>query len=497
MTLSFSLLLLGTVLSPASVEQLLVRQFESFGLNPPSADVRLNGAAEKLARVADRSGTDAAASLLTVTSAISSSGGFDANPITIAIRADAADLLPALKRQELVDRRPTHYGVFHVAKGERVSLVLLLARRRLELDEFPRHFPNPPLKAQRLCGTLDASLSRAETYITRPNGTVTRVSMAKAKSGGRSCSSVPFKERGEHTVEILAQGPSGPEVVALFFVRVGSGPADAVNEQALPEVEQPEESARLAVIARVNELRLTMKLKALSPEPRLDVIAARWATRLASDNFFAHVSPDGSDLKKRLEEGKYPYQSAGENLGLSTGPLAAAFGIEHSPGHRQNLLKPDHEKIGVGIARRADGMTLLVQILAKPLKDGAATSNPSSLVYSALNGERQKRGLPALRVDPSLQSMAQDHAQAAAKHNLPKSVLPDRPSLQETALQSVARARSVAVDIVIAATPGHVSVSKNLLTPEHSAVGVGIVIHDSERYGLRKHWMVILYADEE
>ncbi len=108
---------------------------------------------------------------------------------------------------------------------------------------------------------------------------------------------------------------------------------------------------------------------ALALDAELSVAGPSGARRVAAQNFFAHVAPDGSDLRKRLQSAGYGYQLAAENLGLAAGALAAHFSIEQSPGHLRNLIDGRHARLGVGVAyQKLDGQpqAVVTEILAQP-----------------------------------------------------------------------------------------------------------------------------------
>ena len=116
---------------------------------------------------------------------------------------------------------------------------------------------------------------------------------------------------------------------------------------------------------------------------------------MASQRFFAHVSPDGDALPDRLEKAGYSYVASGENLGMAAGPLAAHAAIEESPGHRKNLLDPAFERVGFGLARQPrDGGSdvVVVELLVTPAKGG---SDPVAGAYARLTVERAALKLPA------------------------------------------------------------------------------------------------------
>lgn len=477
--------------SSGQVLQLVRSDFEHAGRTAPAEDPSLSRAARQIAQRALSAGVEDAASLLRVTAAVSSHGGWDPSPTAVVIRGSPADVLKTLGKNELAEEPASLVGVALEQDDTRAAIAVLIARRYIDLAPFPRSLPRPATTSTRLCGTLRAPLTRAELFVTRPGGDVEHVDMTRDRD--RLCADATFPTRGRHTVELLAHGPRGPQVAALFFVDVAGA---STSEQDGVEPEPPTDvDARAQLLVRINALRLRMGLAPVQADPTLDEVASAWAQRLATENFFTHVAPDGSDLKQRLQTAGYAYVSAGENLGLSSGPLAAHFGIEHSPGHRRNLLEKDHQRLGIGLARRADGLSVLVEVLARPLDPNDTTEhNPLGSAYDAINAERAKRRLPKLSPQAVLEALAQQHARLALEHNLPKAQLPGQRRLHDQVFDALDDAKTVAIDVFIADHPNSVVESKNLVNTRSTMVGVGVVRGSSPQYGKDKYWIVVIYA---
>lgn len=486
---ALALALLAAAPTDAALLKAVQSRFEAAGRQTPPADPQLERAARAIAQRALGSGVTDAAGLLRVTAAISEAGGWDPNPVAVLVRGSLEELIPTVARQLSTDEPVSGLGIAVVSgDGERGAAVVLMVRRRMELAPFARHHKAPPKAAQRLCGKLLPPLTSAEAFITRPSGEVESTAMKAGPNG--LCATLTFPVIGRHAVEVLGRGPRGPEVAALFFVEVGSivdTSDELLEEPATPAL------AKARLLARINALRLRLGLSPVEPDAPLDAVAQAWAARLASEGFFSHVAPDGSDLKGRLGAASYPFASAGENLGASSGPLAAHFGIEHSPGHRKNLIEPGHRKLGIGLSKRPDGLTVLVEVLATP-PEGAPQGDPLQAAYAAIAAERARKGLPPLRVSASLEGLAQGHARAALAADVPKAEIPGQPMLHQRAFALLDEVRAVAVDVFVADSPALIGDSKNLAEPKNALVGVGLTRGSSQKYGDERYWIVVIYA---
>ena len=471
----------------SELERIVRDRFEAVGRTAPPVDPALSAAADELARRALTHGVDDASSLLRVTAAISRQGAADSSNVLVALRSPNASLAQQLKTQDLGVEPATHVGVGLAVGAEVSSVFLVLAHRRIALEPFRRTHARPVVD-QRLCGVLAEGLDSAELFVTRPEGAVDRLAMPA--NGATRCASIDFPAPGRHTVEVLGRGPRGPEVAALFFVDVGT--VVATEDDALAEPKSVA-SARAMLLLRINALRLQGGLAAVQHDAALEAIAQAWAQRLADEGFFSHVAPDGSVLTDRLASAGYVSAVAGENLGLSSGPLAAHFGIEHSPGHRNNLLDPRHRKLGLGLATRPDGLQVLVELLAAP-PDETEEKDPLGSVYASIAAERKRKKLPALIPNPALEGLAQVHARQALEKDLPKGALPGEKPLSERAFALMDELNGVAVDVMVLDAPRLGAESKNLASPGNRMVGVGLVKGDSPRFGRGRYWIVVIYG---
>lgn len=120
--------------------------------------------------------------------------------------------------------------------------------------------------------------------------------------------------------------------------------------------------AAMAIVCDINQVRAQQGLPTLNPDTRLWSAAQWMANDMAARHYAAHVTPDGVDLAGRVDPTGYiptsdaPWSLA-ENLGWGTNtlstPQATVAGWMNSAPHRANILDPDLQDIGVGIAQGA------------------------------------------------------------------------------------------------------------------------------------------------
>lgn len=100
------------------------------------------------------------------------------------------------------------------------------------------------------------------------------------------------------------------------------------------------------VVERVNEVRDRHGLQLLRPGHRLTVYAERHARRMARAGSLFH-----SDLSFPKPRG---WRVAGENVAQVRALGQAVREWMHSPDHRENILRPEFARTGVGAVRRGE-----------------------------------------------------------------------------------------------------------------------------------------------
>jgi uncharacterized protein YkwD len=467
------------------------REFERVGRGIPARDAALEQAAERVARIAVEQGAARAADAARVSHEVSASGGYDPSPRALVIRASPPErALESLRaRTDLNEEPASHLGVAVVQRGEEAVVVVLLADRKAQLDPVPRVISELGA-ARAFCGTLRAPLQQAEVYVTRPTGTVDKVPVTR-EEGARFCSTLAFPGPGEHSVEVIGHGPSGPEVTALFFVEVGSEQRPAVT-QVQPEPTSISE-AREQLLSRINALRAASGVPPLASNDALNAVAQAYSERMAKEHFFAHVAPDGTTLSLRLRRVNFAYRRAGENLGLAAGPLSAHAGIEQSPGHRRNLLEPEFEQLGIGVAPEQVGnrtQVIVAEVLATPMR---AAEDAVIAVHRAVARRRAQLGLPALKRTEALDALALERAREALSQGRPDAE-PSGSPMEKRVFAAVEDAETTSMDLFLADHATFVPESPALKRRTNNRVGVGAVKGRAPGIDREKLWVVVIYT---
>jgi uncharacterized protein YkwD len=332
-------------------------------------------------------------------------------------------------------------------------------------------------------GRLAPGLSHARLFVTRPSGEVEEIGMVS--SGGDFSTRIALRETGEHSLEVLADGPGGPQVVALRRVFAGTRPPQS------PPAESSGGKGLSGVEAAIARLRASRGLPALQRDPELDAIAQGHSAEMARTRTFAHVLPGDGSMADRLRAKGYPYRSAGENIGLASEAAAAHEAIVGSPAHLANLLDPRHRKLGLGEARGEgpDGgeAVYLTELLAAPI---VTTADPAREAARLIDAERKKHGISALRRDPALDRLAQREVAEAARSG--EAQLGGQAA--SLALKSSPDLQGAAAELYVGGGPDMIANSRSIADARWTRLGIGAVYAGSKSFGAGSLWVVLLYG---
>jgi uncharacterized protein YkwD len=156
--------------------------------------------------------------------------------------------------------------------------------------------------------------------------------------------------------------------VAVAALAAPAGAQASAQNAPCPGADAVPTSGNIAVAAQatlclLNNERAAAGLHPLTEAPGLTQPSAAYSARMVTENFFAHVAPDGATLTDRLEANGYIDPdgdwTVGENLAWGQGDLATPRNITiawmNSPGHRANILTGEFTEVGLGIVPGTPG----------------------------------------------------------------------------------------------------------------------------------------------
>lgn len=99
----------------------------------------------------------------------------------------------------------------------------------------------------------------------------------------------------------------------------------------------------------LNRARLDAGADPLAWSPALAQVAEGHALEMYLEGYFSHRSPASGMVRDRLEAAGITYVVAGENLALAATVTDVHAGLMDSPGHRENILRPEFSRAGVAV----------------------------------------------------------------------------------------------------------------------------------------------------
>lgn len=150
------------------------------------------------------------------------------------------------------------------------------------------------------------------------------------------------------------------DTLTYITVKPNSNESVALNIDSLNLT--TDEKAEKEMFLKVNEERRKLAIPELIWSDSLVVVARNHATDMWKRGYFAHISTDGKDVGDRLKEENISYIYAGENLALAPTTITAHTGLMNSEGHRENILDPGFNKIGIGVVDNSFFGKMFVQV---------------------------------------------------------------------------------------------------------------------------------------
>ena len=198
-------------------------------------------------------------------------------------------------------------------------------------------------------------------------------------TGGRAIKHPAIFERGSWAAALFA-------AAALAFA-AGSG-------QQAPAAFNVEQTER-ELLSVINRERAGRGLSVLHLSPALVELARAQSSDMARLNVLRHASATGKSFTDRLFDAGVPYAATGENVARVGTPVA---GLIHqsfmaSPGHRENVLNPDFDEVGIAIVPGPENAFFVTEdfIMSLVRKPDAEVR---ALILGVLNEARAVEKLP-------------------------------------------------------------------------------------------------------
>ncbi len=134
----------------------------------------------------------------------------------------------------------------------------------------------------------------------------------------------------------------------------------------------------------VNEERVKAGLNPLKESEVLDTTATDKANDMIAKNYWAHISPDGTQPWAFFGKVGYGYRYAGENLARDySSSEATVVGWMNSPDHKKNILDSNYTETGIAVidgSLQGISTKLAVQHFGTPYKANLVASKTGNLI---------------------------------------------------------------------------------------------------------------------
>ena len=158
------------------------------------------------------------------------------------------------------------------------------------------------------------------------------------------------------------------------------------------------------IVRLTNQERSNHGLSQLNLNPKLSAAASQKAADMFAKNYWAHISPSGTQPWFFITESGYSYRYAGENLARDfSDPGSVVTAWMNSTSHRDNVLNSRYEDIGVAVV---DGQlegretTLVIQMFGSPLVGTPQVANTGTSVIAKAQASETIAATPAITPTP-------------------------------------------------------------------------------------------------
>lgn len=137
---------------------------------------------------------------------------------------------------------------------------------------------------------------------------------------------------------------------------------DRVEIPPSTEVEVDDGSEQ-ELFALANRSRVDVEVEPLIWSEGLAEVARAHAEEMYRQGYVSHVSPTTGTVADRVAAAGIPVLVVGENLGLASSAPAVHLAFLESEGHRENLLRSDFDRVGIGAVQGPLGL-MVVEVYA-------------------------------------------------------------------------------------------------------------------------------------
>ncbi len=156
----------------------------------------------------------------------------------------------------------------------------------------------------------------------------------------------PFKQPSNKQSPVKQPPASQPPAKQPPVSTPPANPGQGSNDQLPASLTADEKQ----MVQFINQERQKAGLKPLEVDMRLVKVARAKAKDMIEQGYFSHTSPTyGSPFDMMRSFGVTDWRAAAENIAQNPSVTGAHESFMNSPGHRNNIMNPSFDKVGVGI----------------------------------------------------------------------------------------------------------------------------------------------------
>ncbi len=168
------------------------------------------------------------------------------------------------------------------------------------------------------------------------------------------------------------------------------------------QTKQFDTAAEAQLVQLLNQARSEQGLPPLAVDERLTTAARKHTELMVRHSQLSHQFDDEPPLQIRFSNENLPSDRQSENIALSNRNIAAAHeGLMHSPPHRQSILDPGFNVVGLGVIRSGEDI-YVTEDFARKLPEYSEPQAEAS-AQAAIEQYAKSHGLRAPLRRPQLQ----------------------------------------------------------------------------------------------
>ena len=199
-----------------------------------------------------------------------------------------------------------------------------------------------------------------------------------------------------------------PVVLSMILWACAAFYAGPLQQQETSAIEEK-------LLELLNKERTVRHLNPLRSLPGFKAVAMGHSQDMATHQNLTHLSSSGKSYLDRVVDAGLSFIEIGENVAVSD-TFDASFihqGFMESPEHRDNILDPGYDTVGIGVVYSQDGEYFVTQDFARSL-NVLGTDEAEMAIKDEINTIRKNNALPPLSFHNVADSFARRHSRNRA-----------------------------------------------------------------------------------